>query len=167
LPPSVKRRVEGLKGVQDKQTELEAKLKREMFELEKKVRRYEIFEDQPNLILVLLIKQYLALYTPIYERRRAILSGEAEPTDEEVAAGEAITAEDKEEEDEEDEELAQSLAKLSTKKPKPEAEPVEEPDTPTKGIPQFWLTALRNHIELQQLITERDEEALASLIDVR
>ncbi|CCO31326.1 Putative nucleosome assembly protein C364,06 [Rhizoctonia solani AG-1 IB] len=63
--------------------------------------------------------------------------------------------------------LQLSLAKLSTKKPKPEAEPVEEPDTPTKGIPQFWLTALRNHIELQQLITERDEEALASLIDVR
>ncbi|ELU36603.1 hypothetical protein AG1IA_09365 [Rhizoctonia solani AG-1 IA] len=43
LPPSVKRRVEGLKGVQDKQTELEANLKREMFELEKKVRVFVIF----------------------------------------------------------------------------------------------------------------------------
>ncbi|KAF8752019.1 nucleosome assembly protein (NAP) family [Rhizoctonia solani] len=132
LPPSVKRRVEGLKGVQDKQTELEAKLKREMFELEKK---------------------YLELYTPLYERRRAILAGDAEPTDEEVAAGEAITAEDKEE----------GGRMKMTNLPKE----VKEPDTPTKGIPQFWLTALRNHIELQQLITERDEEALASLIDVK
>ncbi|CAE6406116.1 hypothetical protein ACGC1H_006310 [Rhizoctonia solani] len=143
LPPSVKRRVEGLKGVQDKQTELEAQLKREMFELEKK---------------------YLALHAPLYERRRAILVGEAEPTDEEVAAGEAVTAQDKE--DEVEDELAQSMAKLSTKKRKDEAE-TEEPETPTKGVPQFWLTALRNHIELQQLITERDEEALGHLIDVR
>ncbi|KDN46576.1 hypothetical protein RSAG8_04229, partial [Rhizoctonia solani AG-8 WAC10335] len=146
LPPSVKRRIEGLKGVQDKQTELEAQLKREMFELEKK---------------------YLALHEPLYERRRAILVGEAEPTDEEVAAGEAVTAQDKEDEDEdedEEDELAKSLAKLSTKKSKGETE-VEEPETPTKGVPQFWLTALRNHAELQQLITERDEEALGYLLD--
>ncbi|KAG8712875.1 hypothetical protein FRC11_013943, partial [Ceratobasidium sp. 423] len=150
LPPSVKRRVEGLKGVQDKQTELEAQLKREMFELEKKA-----------------CICYLALHAPLYERRRAILVGEAEPTDEEVAAGEAITAEDKEDEDDEDEELAKSMAKLATKKGKGQTEEAPEPETPTKGVPQFWLTALRNHIELQQLITERDEEALGSLVDVR
>ncbi|CAE6436181.1 unnamed protein product [Rhizoctonia solani] len=145
LPPSIKRRVEGLKGVQDKQTELEAQLKREMFELEKK---------------------YLALHAPLYERRRAILTGEVEPTDEEVAAGEAVTAADKEDEDEEENELAKALTKLSTKKRKEETE-AEEPGVPTKGVPQFWLTALRNHIELQQLITERDEEALQYLTDVR
>ncbi|CAE6440426.1 unnamed protein product, partial [Rhizoctonia solani] len=88
-----------------------------------------------------------------------------EPTDEEIKAGEAITAADKEDEDEDDE-LVKSMAKLSTKKRKEETE-VEEPETPTKGVPQFWLTALRNHVELQQLITERDEEALQSLTDVR
>jgi nucleosome assembly protein 1-like 1 len=39
LPAQVKRRVEGLKGVQAKYTELEAQMKREMLELEKKVRK--------------------------------------------------------------------------------------------------------------------------------
>jgi hypothetical protein len=39
LPTYVKRRVEGLKGVQAKYTELEAQMKREMLELEKKVRK--------------------------------------------------------------------------------------------------------------------------------
>jgi len=34
-------------------------------------------------------------------------------------------------------------------------------------IPEFWLTALRNHIGLADLITERDEGALKHLIDIR
>jgi hypothetical protein len=37
---------------------------------------------------------------------------------------------------------------------------------PEKGIPDFWLTALRNHPGLAELITERDAEALAFLQDV-
>jgi Nucleosome assembly protein (NAP) len=35
------------------------------------------------------------------------------------------------------------------------------------GIPQFWLTTLRNHSGLSDLITDRDEKALAYLRDVR
>lgn len=35
------------------------------------------------------------------------------------------------------------------------------------GIPQFWLTTLRNHNGLSELITDRDEKALAYLRDVR
>lgn len=83
-----------------------------------------------------------------------------------MSAGEAISAEDKEEEDEE---LAESMAKLATSKPKPKAEDAMDEDEgdATKGVPQFWLTALRNHVELQALITERDEEALAYLTDIR
>ncbi|KAG9088808.1 hypothetical protein FRC06_001833 [Ceratobasidium sp. 370] len=144
LPPKTKRRIEGLKGVQTKYADLEAQMKREMLELEKK---------------------YLALYTPLFERRHAILSGESEPTDEEVTIGEAVTAKDKEDEDEEEKELAASLAKLATKDKKSDAKESEEDDS--KGIPQFWLTALRNHPQLQTSITERDEEALAYLSDVK
>jgi nucleosome assembly protein 1-like 1 len=42
-------------------------------------------------------------------------------------------------------------------------------DTPPSAtvIPQFWLTALRNHIGLAGLITDRDEGALKHLIDIR
>ncbi|KAG8706933.1 hypothetical protein FRC08_000786 [Ceratobasidium sp. 394] len=145
LPPKTKRRVEALKGVQTRYTDLEAQMKREMLELEKK---------------------YLALCAPVFERRYAILSGESEPTDEEVVMGEAVTAKDKENEDEEDKELAASLAKLAAIKDNPDTKESEEEDD-SKGIPQFWLTALRNHPQLQVSITERDEEALAYLSDVR
>ncbi|KAG9127309.1 hypothetical protein FRC07_014939 [Ceratobasidium sp. 392] len=147
LPPKTKRRVEALKGVQLKYTEIEGQMKREMLELEKK---------------------YLALYTPVFERRRAIISGESEPTDEEVTAGEAVTAKDKEDEDEEEKELSESLAKLSTAKDKKSVKDTEDPEEDdSKGISQFWLTALRNHPQMQTSITERDEEALAYLTDVR
>jgi nucleosome assembly protein 1-like 1 len=90
-----------------------------------------------------------------------------------VAVGEAITAKDKEDEDEEDKELAKSLAKSASVKDKatkkPDAMDTDEPEeaADAKGVPQFWLTALRNHPQLQASITERDEEALAHLSDVR
>ncbi|QRV98922.1 Nucleosome assembly protein (NAP) [Ceratobasidium sp. AG-Ba] len=144
LPPKVKRRVEALKAVQSKSIELEAQMKREILELEKK---------------------YLALATPIYDRRRVILSGESEPTDQEVEAGEAITAKEKEEEDEQEKELAAAVSKLTTKEKS--SAPAESQDDDAKGVPQFWLTALRNHPQLQESITERDEEALQYLSDVR
>lgn len=35
-----------------------------------------------------------------------------------------------------------------------------------KGIPQFWLTAIKNHDQLRQLVEPKDEECLQSLIDV-
>lgn len=47
LPAAVKRRVEALKGVQAKYTELEAQMKREMLELEKKVRKCLVHSLDP------------------------------------------------------------------------------------------------------------------------
>lgn len=152
LPAEAKRRVEALKGVQVKYTELENQMKREMLELEKK---------------------YLALATPLFDRRHEILSGASDPTDEEVAAGEAVTTKDKEDEekDGEGDELAQALTKLATAKAKADKKSddmdTDEPNESAKGIPQFWLTTLRNHAHLQTAITERDEEALEYLADVR
>jgi nucleosome assembly protein 1-like 1 len=35
------------------------------------------------------------------------------------------------------------------------------------GIPNFWLTVLRNHDGLSDLITEKDEAALVFLTDIR
>jgi nucleosome assembly protein 1-like 1 len=35
------------------------------------------------------------------------------------------------------------------------------------AVPEFWLTALRNHIGLSDLITDRDATALKHLIDLR
>ena len=135
LSAPVARRVEGLKGVHAEFTKIEYELKREMLELEKK---------------------YLVKFTPLYERRKAILTGAAEPTPEEVAAGEAVSAK------EDPEAAAESKAERE------EAEKnLSEEDKAIKGIPNFWLSALRNHEGLSELITERDENALEYLTDIR
>jgi nucleosome assembly protein 1-like 1 len=51
-----------------------------------------------------------------------------------------------------------------------EAEPAakdEESASDVKGIPEFWLSAMKNQISLAEMITERDEAALKDLTDVR
>jgi nucleosome assembly protein 1-like 1 len=35
------------------------------------------------------------------------------------------------------------------------------------AIPEFWLTALRNHVELSEIITDGDAELLKHLVDIR
>ncbi|CAE6481600.1 unnamed protein product [Rhizoctonia solani] len=135
LPAPVARRVEGLKGVHAQYCKIEHELKREMLELEKK---------------------YLLKFTPIFERRKAILLGATEPTPEEVAAGEAVSEKDDPE------------AAAVAKEEREEAEKnLSAEDKAIKGIPNFWLTALRNHDGLSDLITEKDEEALTYLTDIR
>lgn len=81
----------------------------------------------------------------MYERRHAIITGAAEPTKEEIEAGEEYSIKDNDE---------------YTPLPK---------DTPpsASGIPEFWLTALRNHVGLSDLITDRDAAALKHLLDIR
>lgn len=134
LPPHLKRRVEGLKGVHVDHTKIEAEFQKEILELEKK---------------------YAERYRPLYERRAAIVQGKAEPTKEEVVAGEASHEDDEDEDEQSEAGEKQSLAD------------VVAPADAEKGIPEFWLTALKNHVALSELITERDEEALRSLVDIR
>src|SRR5690606_32810777 len=40
-------------------------------------------------------------------------------------------------------------------------------DVDIKGIPEFWLTAMKNHLSLAETITDRDEGALKYLTDIR
>ena len=96
-------------------------------------------------------KKYFAKFTPLYQRRATIVNGGVEPTDDEVDAG-------KKEEEEEDE-----GAKEGGEEPKKE----EEQETSMSGIPEFWLSAMKNQISLAEMITERDEQALKHLVDVR
>ncbi|KAG6852037.1 hypothetical protein C0991_003705 [Blastosporella zonata] len=124
LPIEVKLSVEALKGVQVKQNELQNQYKRECLELEKK---------------------YLALQTPLYERRNAIIAGDSVPTQDEIDAGEQYSIKDDE-----------------------DYEPLPKGTAPTaSGIPEFWLTALRNHTGIAELITDRDAGALKHLLDIR
>ncbi|KAF9291410.1 hypothetical protein BGZ68_004058 [Mortierella alpina] len=124
LAPDVRRRVKGLKSLQNKHAVLEAEFQNEILALEKK---------------------YLALYTPLYEKRAEYISGKSEPTEAEVEDG-VSDDEEEPEEDEEDEDK--------------DAEKVE-------GVPEFWLTALKSHPQFADIITEKDEEALKHLVDIR
>jgi len=92
-------------------------------------------------------KKYFAKFTPLYEQRSAIVNGQNEPTEDQVEAGE---------EDEEEEEGAA----IKEEKPAESAEKVS-------GIPEFWLSAMKNQISLAEMITDRDEGALKSLVDIR
>ena len=90
-------------------------------------------------------KKYFAKFTPLYEKRAKIVNGTSEPTEEEIKAGE------------EDEEQEEADA----------AEKTEETASDVKGIPEFWLSAMKNQISLAEMITDRDEAALKDLTDVR
>jgi len=90
-------------------------------------------------------KKYLELTKPLYARRRALIHATAEPTAEELDAGAAQSAKDD-----------------------PEENPLAVPSsTAPASVPEFWLTALRNHVGLSELITDRDASALKSLTDLR
>jgi len=96
-------------------------------------------------------KKYFAKFTPLYEQRAEIINGKTEPTEEQVQAGE-----DEDEEGEEKETAAEAE--------KPEA---SDSAAPVAGIPEFWLSAMKNQISLAEMITDRDEEALRHLTDIR
>ncbi|KAH8702642.1 hypothetical protein BGW36DRAFT_121404 [Talaromyces proteolyticus] len=95
-------------------------------------------------------KKYFQKFTPLYQRRSNIVNGAVEPTEAEIEAGKS----DEEEKDEDKEEI------------QPEAEPSAEESKMT-GVPEFWLSAMKNQISLADMITDRDEEALKHLIDIR
>ncbi len=99
-------------------------------------------------------KKYFAKFTPLYEKRAGIVNGKNEPTEDEIKAGE----EDSEDADEGDK--ADKADKADKEKPAEIAENVA-------GIPEFWLSAMKNQISLAEMITDRDEGALRSLTDIR
>ena len=129
LPVPVRRRVAGLKGVQKEHSKLEGEFQEEVLELEKK---------------------YFAKFTPLYEKRAKIINGTAEPTEDEIKAGQA----EDEEEDQDAEESKSAPADSATQET-------------VSGIPEFWLSAMKNQVSLAELITDRDEVALKSLTDIR
>lgn len=129
LPPAVRRRVAGLRAIQQEHSKLEDEFQKEVLELEKK---------------------YFGKFTPLYEKRAAIVNGKTEPTEEEVKAG-----------DSEDGQVhAEGGADANDQQQSENTEDVA-------GIPEFWLSAMKNQTTLAEMITDRDEAALKHLTDVR
>ncbi|KAF2272296.1 NAP-domain-containing protein [Westerdykella ornata] len=94
-------------------------------------------------------KKYFAKFSPLYETRAKIVNGATEPTEEQVKVGEQ-----KDEEEEEEEQSA-------------EQEVNKDEGADIKGIPEFWLSAMKNHPSVAEMITDRDEGALKHLTDIR
>ena len=99
-------------------------------------------------------KKYFAKFTPLYEKRAEIVNGKTEPSEDLIKAGE----EESEEGDEGD--------KAADKTEKTEEKPAEGAEK-VSGIPEFWLSAMKNQISLAEMITDRDEGALRYLTDIR
>ncbi|KAK9383198.1 uncharacterized protein V2V93DRAFT_320454 [Kockiozyma suomiensis] len=138
LPAPVRSRVSGLKGIQKEYQELESEFRNEILELEKK---------------------YATKYKPLFEKRAKIIVGEIEPSEAEIEAGKEDEYEEEEEEkEEEDEEEDGDKEEQEFKSPIP---------ADAKGIPEFWLTAIKNIPSLADTITDKDEEALKYLTDIR
>ncbi|KAI7906540.1 uncharacterized protein BX663DRAFT_496805 [Cokeromyces recurvatus] len=131
--------------------QLPASVKRRLNGLKYLQSKHAELENKFQEEVLALEKKYLELYQPLYDKRAKMINGTYEPTDEEVALGKKVDEEeDVEEEEEEDKKTAN-----------------EEEDDDVKGVPEFWLTLLKNHPQIFETITEEDEGALKHLLDVR
>lgn len=123
LPECVKRRLNALKNIQVECAQLEGKFYEEAHQLEMK---------------------YAELFKPLYTKRTNIVNGSYEPNAEEV-----VWVEPGEEEDEKIEEDEKLNSKSATEKTEEEklADGIENQmilNENTIGIPEFWLSAMKN-----------------------
>jgi nucleosome assembly protein 1-like 1 len=89
----------------------------------------------------------------LYEKRAKIINGLEEPSEQAVAAGKAKEAESG---------IPQGKDDDKTDEPSAAAEAKS-----MSGIPEFWLTAMKTNPTLQDLIMDKDEDALRHLTDIR
>ena len=103
-------------------------------------------------------KKYEDLAAPLYAKRKEIVSGEREPTEEETKKGDALAEQQQADES--------KVEEVKDDDDEEEEKEEVEPMVDGKGVPTFWLTAMRNDPELQSLIKEKDEAVLESLVDI-
>ncbi|KAI9790386.1 MAG: hypothetical protein M1816_005204 [Peltula sp. TS41687] len=128
---------------------LPAPVRRRVAGLKGLQKQHTKLEAQLQEEVLQLEKKYFAKFTPLYEKRAKVVNGVEEPSEEEIQAG-------KEDEDEEGKDAAANADEKAS----------EKAET-TKGIPEFWLSAMKNQVSLAELITDRDEAALKHLTDIR
>lgn len=91
--------------------------------------------------------KYNKAFESLYSIRRQIISGEREPSEEEVMGG--IPEED-----------------IENVKKSFETTETEEKESTPAGLENFWASVLSSHAVIQPLITEEDEPILSHLVDV-
>lgn len=113
----------------------------------------------------LLEVKYEQMKADLEKKRKAVILGDYEPTEEEST----WTYDCVDEDEDEDEEQGGGDAKIEqvdeTKK-EAKSEPMES-SVEMKGIPEFWLTIFKSSPPLDQTIEDHDEPILEHLRDVR
>lgn len=138
LPPIVRKRVKALKKLQFSSFETESK-----------------FYEEVHLLECKFAERYAALF----EKREKIVNGKVEPTDEECD----WPSDDEDEE----EEGAESKPKAIADAPKGEGDDEKKAEEEKLvGIPEFWLTILKNVEMLSEMIEDHDEKILTHLRDI-
>jgi len=144
LPECMKKRLNALKNIQVECAQLEGRFYEEAHQLEMK---------------------YAELFKPLYDRRTTIVGGAYEPNEEEATWVEPGGDED------DDEEEQDEKSKIDDKTEEEKlADGVNNQlsfDENTKGVPEFWLTAMKNVELIEEMIQEHDEEILKHLVDVK
>lgn len=146
LPKPVKRRTKALKKLLSKSLEMEADYYRELHELERK---------------------YLTKQQALADRRREIVTGDIEPTDDDCEWA-------SDEEEDVDGDLAHQITdKVTITEEKSDDKGEEPKDVNDKGdeivpngIPNFWLTILTNLEMTQEMIQDYDMPILEKLTDI-
>ena len=135
LPEVAQNRIKAMKNLQIEFLKLEAKFFEEVYQLE---------------------CRYQELYQPLVDKRKAIINGDYEPTEEECKFELP--------EDDEDEEMTEKVKKMSLDWKKT----LEKNKLPedVKGLPDFWLTVFKNTEILSDMIQPHDEPVLKKLKEI-
>eukprot|EP00794_Sanderia_malayensis_P018216 gene18216-20034_t len=160
LPEPVKKRVNYLKNLQVEYINIEGRFYQAVHALE---------------------VEYAELFKPIFEKRKAVIAGDYEPTEEEgtwVEPGEEGEEDEEKEEDKKEEDKKEEDKKEDDKKEEEvkkeddkDKEPSEQEDKKeeeeTTGISEFWLTAMKNVDTIASMIEPHDEPILSHLTDIK
>ncbi|KXJ27047.1 Nucleosome assembly protein 1-like 1 [Exaiptasia diaphana] len=151
LPKSVKRRIKALKNIQAECCKIEGRFYEEVHALECK---------------------YAEKFKPLYEKRKNIANGHVEPTDKECewpSDDEQEESEEKEEKEEKDKAEVDQLSQEVKDKVKVNDDTMETEvlSEDTKGIPEFWLTSMKNVDMIAEMIQEHDEPILKHLTEIK
>jgi len=146
LPQCIKNRINALKNVQVECAHLEGKFYEEAHQLEMK---------------------YAELFKPLYDKRMDIVNALYEPTEEETKWVEPGLDEDEEKAEDEEKSTEKNEEKSEDEKMADSVMDQLKLDENTKGIPEFWLTAMRNVELIEEMIQEHDEPLLHHLTDVK
>jgi len=139
LPPIVQYRIQYLRELNEESEALDRQMETEMRAIELK---------------------YQELNRPIFLKRRQVVAGEVEPELKPITTPTPSTSSDS------------TSTSTSTSTPTPEEPPHKftsgrpENAENIKGIPEFWLTTLKNCALFDEAITPDDEEALKFLVDI-